>query len=104
MKQLEWIVVRFDWNKKDFVPYNVLGKYMVEEIVKRTNKIDNKPDFTEEIRHICMYHFWSKFEWEIIIKEWTGHDNPKERKIDVYDQLQLNWNRFIDYLWENLKC
>jgi hypothetical protein len=23
-------------------------------------------------------------------------------KIDVYDQIMMNWNIFIDYVWENL--
>ena len=50
-----------------------------------------------------MYRFWSKFEWELVLTEWTGRDNPTQKKVDVYDQLLLNWDRFIDYLWENLK-
>lgn len=103
MKQLKWNVVHFDFNKNEFDTYNVLNKYFVDEIKKRTKKVDNRDDFSEEVRHICMYYFWSKFEWEIVLKQWTGHDNPKQMKVDVYDQLKLNWDRFIDYLWDNIK-
>ena len=103
MKTLEWNVVYFSWNKKDFVIYNVLSPYFVDEIKKCTKKIEDKNEFAEEVKRICIYCFWSKFEWEIILKEWTAGDNPKQKKIDVYDQLKLNWNRFIDYLWDNLR-
>lgn len=101
MNKLSWNVVRYDFNKKDFVSYNVLNSRIVEEIKKRTKNINNKLDFAEEVRRICQYYFWSKCEWEIVIQEWTGH-NPKEKKVDVYDQLLLNWDRFIDYVWDNL--
>ena len=102
-KTLEWNVVYFNQNKKDFEIYNVLSSYFVDEIKKRTKKIEDKNDFAEEVKIMCMGYFWSKFEWEIILKEWTAGDNPKQKKIDVYDQLKLNWDRFIDYLWDNLR-
>ena len=25
-----------------------------------------------------------------------------ERKVDIYEQVKLNWNVFIEYLWENI--
>ena len=100
---IEWNVIRFDFNKRSFVTYNVLSKWLIEEINKRTKDINNKKDFSNELKLICMNIFWKRTEWEIIIKECCGSDNPKEMKIDVFDQLLLNWNRFVDYLWDNLK-
>jgi hypothetical protein len=29
--------------------------------------------------------------------------NFRDEKIDVYDQVRLNWDVFIDWLWENRK-
>lgn len=26
----------------------------------------------------------------------------KDKKIDVYDQIQMNWDVFADYVWTNL--
>lgn len=40
----------------------------------------------------CMYHFWAKAEWEVVVKEWIG--KPAELKIDVYFQLKANWELF----------
>lgn len=103
MKQLNWNVVHFDFNTHKFATCNILSDGMVEEIKKRTKKVDNRDDFSKEVDLLCMSRFWSKFEWEIVIKQWTGYDNPKQMKVDVYDQLKLNWGRFIDYLWDNIK-
>ena len=46
-----------------------------------SKKIEDKNEFAEEVKHICMYCFWSKCEWEIILKEWIGGDNPKQKKV-----------------------
>ena len=26
----------------------------------------------------------------------------KSKQVDVYDQVMLNWNKFLDYVWENI--
>lgn len=46
------------------------------------------------------YYFWSKCEWEIIICPWVG--KADDIKIDVYDQLMLNWDKFVDYVWSEV--
>jgi hypothetical protein len=56
----------------------------------------DKATFAEEVKHELMYYYWSKYEWEIIIKKFGS----KERKIDLYEQVMLNWDKFIDYLWD----
>ena len=43
--------------------------------------------------------FWSKCEWETVIYPWVG-DEKAAKKIDVFWQLQNNWDRFIEYLWD----
>lgn len=50
-------------------------------------------DFLEEkLRRECMYYFWSKCEYEVVIQGWPNKDT--EKKIDVYEQLEANWNIF----------
>lgn len=47
-----------------------------------------------------MYWFWSKCEYEIVISPWVGRNKEEaEVKIDIYDQVMLNFNRFVDYCW-----
>lgn len=95
-------------------------------------KAKNKKTFAEEVERVLMYHYWSRSEWEIILTDWPTHIKPDEldrlnkelnsykkqygyapycltvnltteEKIDVYDQVKLNWTIFIDYLWNNLQ-
>ena len=94
--------------------------------------IIDKRKFAEMAEQVIMYHYWSRSEWEIILTDWPPHikleeltnlnneleqykkDHDREpysltvnlktaEKIDVYDQVMMNWNIFIDYVWENLK-
>ena len=44
-----------------------------------------------------MYYMWSKCEYEIILSPLTGRAD--DIKIDVYDQIMMNFDRFVDYCW-----
>lgn len=57
----------------------------------------SKEVFSEKLRREAMYYFWSKCEYEIILSPWTGRaDNIK---MDIYDQIMMNWDKFVDYVW-----
>ena len=102
-----------------------------EKRMKEQNIIDKK-QFAEMVERVIMYHYWSRSEWEIILTSWPPHIKVEEfirlnneiekykmdygrepysltvnlaadEKIDVYDQVMMNWNIFIDYLWTNLR-
>lgn len=101
-------------------------KRMKEQDIRDKNK------FGEMVEQVIMYHYWSRSEWEIILTDWPPHIKAEEltrlneesnkyqkdyghepysysvvlstaEKIDVYDQVMMNWTIFIDYAWENLK-
>lgn len=119
-------------NKRKIEKYNVLNDGIIEELLKRVDKFSDKNQFAEALEQIIMYHYWSRSEWEIILTDWPPHMKTEElfklnsevdkyqkdyghdpysltvnlstaEKIDVYDQVMMNWNIFIDYAWENLK-
>lgn len=99
---LEWNVYVDDFNKKEIVVHNIFNHYFfVEDLKKIIKKYTDKKEFSEQVRKILMYYYWSKCEWEIILQGWPCTKDFKEEKIDVYDQIMLNWNRFIDYVLEN---
>lgn len=60
-------------------------------------------DFSEQLKTEAMYHFWAKAEWEIVIQPWCGCRDVEKtaEKIDVYDQLIINWDNFVKYIWDN---
>ena len=86
----------------------------------------------EALSRECSYYFWSKCEYEIVLTSWPPyvevedidklkqeveeHDskyNWKQlrinvpltvaKKIDIYDQLRLNWDAFKTYVFEHEK-
>lgn len=92
---------------------------------------DNKEEFTEAFRLKLMSQFWCRAEYEVVITSWPPYIDKEEiarlnieqqkhfdkygtyqlrhdvnltveEKIDIYSQLQLNWQQFIDYVWNNI--
>ena len=97
-------------------------------IAKKKYK-NNFEEFANYIRNSLQYCYWAKCEYETIITSWPPYieneeldrlNNEKtERiqesgnfyrvsvhlnvgyKIDIYTQIMMNWDRFIDYIWSN---
>lgn len=99
---MEWYVYTEDFNKKCIVKHNVFEHARFSEDIKKIYK-KHKDDFgafSEEVRKSLRYYYWSKCEWEIILSSWPQRAGFSEEKIDVYDQVMLNWDQFIKYVWE----
>lgn len=81
-------------------------------------------DFCEEVRRKLSYSYWAKCEYELGLVEWPCYiskenikkayeDSAKSdrrsievsgyiseyNKVDIYDQIMLNKDRFFEYLW-----
>ena len=50
-----------------------------------------------------MYYFWARCEYEVVISGWPPAHGDVDRKVDIYEQLMLNWYAFVDYVWEHVK-
>ena len=102
---LEWNVYVGNFNAKKIETHNVFrNTRFVEDCRAAAKKFkDDKAAFAEEVRHSLMYYYWSKCEWEVIISHWPPVQRFQSTKVDVYSQVMMNWDRFIDYLWENRK-
>lgn len=69
-----------------------------------------------------MFAYWSKVEYEMVLTDvFTSIDNNElerlkqlydrynystnlkvEKKIDIYDQVMLNWDIFSEYVYKNI--
>ena len=85
----------------------------------------------ESLHKICRYHFWAKCEHEITLTSWPPHITRENliklivedaeyqekykhaafsysleldvaKKVDIYAQLQLNWDIFKEYIFTNV--
>ena len=100
---LEWNVYVEDVNAQKIVVYNIFRHTFFVRDCKKALKEhkEDKDSFLEEVRKELMYYFWSKCEWEIILSDFPPSGRFKEEKVDVYDQVRLNWKVFSEYLWNN---
>lgn len=101
--ELEWNVFVYNINERHIEVFNVFnhGRYRQEIIKLLNHKCDfTLKEFTEKVKTLTIYYFWCKCEWEILIAPWIGDFDKESVKIDVYKQLEMNWNHYIKYLWE----
>ncbi len=102
---LEWNVYVEDFNARKFKAHNVFTNRRFVDACKKayTEHKSDRTAFEEDVRKALRYDYWSRCEWEIILSSWPPSDRVKEEKIDVYDQVMLNWKVFIDYILNNIK-
>lgn len=105
VKPFSWKVVAFDCNAQEIRYYDVL-KYREDDIKKMKKKCATKEEFAEALRRECMYRFWSKAEWELIIERtedgriwlnpWCGCRDEQKARVDVTDREDYDWKGFAD--------
>lgn len=102
MIKLKWIVILPN-QTHNITTYNIFNNSSfvggLMDLKARFKK-DNSIVLKEQIQRLLKYSFWSKAEYEIIIKSLFGKE---EHKIDVYEQVMLNYDVFYDYLMDNWK-
>jgi hypothetical protein len=127
---LEWYVFRHDFNAKKIEKYNVFSHSGFLKDVTKLPK--DKNVFIEQLRRNAMYYFGSKCEMEVIITSWPAYIDMPEydritkeidhirndgrtprvvniaptvgSKIDIYEQLMLNWDAFVNYTYNAIFC
>jgi hypothetical protein len=97
---LKWMVYYHNINADRIETINVFrhGGFTTD-VLSRLKKCETKEAFAEELRNSLSYYFRCKCEWEVLIYPWCGSRENKPIKIDVYDQVQNNWDVFVDYVW-----
>lgn len=97
---MEWNVYYHDSNAKKIIQWNIFKHGSFRKEVYDLLKSDlNKEDFIERLRKSLMYYFWSKSEYQVLILPWVGEAD--DIKIDIYDQVMMNWDKFSEYVWLN---
>ena len=102
---MEWNVYIGDFNTREIRVHNVFDHWgFREDAAKLARKRSlTKEEFAVGLKHILMYYYWSKCEWEIVLQHWPPNERFRDEKIDVYDQVRINSDKFIDYCWEHRK-
>ena len=68
---MEWYVYRYDFNKREIVPFNVFRHADFKEDVEEIDiKNISYKDFKNQLDKLTLYYFWSKCEYEVVITSW----------------------------------
>lgn len=96
-----WNVCYSDSNTGEIRPFNIFEhRYFWEGCQKAYQVSGDKTVFAKKINSELKYWYWSKCEWEVYV---SSLFKDVRRKVDVASQVELNWDRFVDYLWEWFK-
>lgn len=126
-----WNVFRENFNQKSIVIYNIFNHSGFVQDVKELLKKDiSKNEFVERLRLSLYYYFGGRTEHEVVITSWPVYIDKIEldrlnteyeecnnkwghypykinvaleigEKVDIYDQVMMNWHQFIEYVWGN---
>lgn len=93
---LEWYVLRWDFNSKKVINYNIL-QWRKEDIANevRRKSIYNKSILREYLKTTFMYDYWSKTECEFYISDLHGDEYEK---IDIWRQIEPNLDLIVEYV------
>lgn len=104
-KKLVWNVYEFAFGESKPCTVNVFDHFRFGKGLYKLKrkKLTNRDEFDKELQSLLMYSFWSKCEYELVLLPWPCGTDDKGHKIDVYNQIMINFGRFSDYVWENQK-
>ena len=124
-----WNVYMQDSNCCEIKVFNIFDHYSFREsVIKLKKKKFSKDVFEGMLKREVMYYFWSKYEYEVVVTSFPPYIDKKELdrlnseyeeyntkwghyplridvrpeigiKIDIYLQVLLNWDVFVDYVW-----
>lgn len=102
---MRWIVKSFDANAQKIVDYDVL-QYRENFIKELKRKYKTIEEFTAKLKIEMMSQYWSRCEWEVIIKKtddhriilypWCGCRDIDSAAVDVTDDERFDWEGFAN--------
>ena len=97
---MKWNVFYHNMTTRKIVQFNIFDHSRfcrnVQELLK---DFDDKEEFAKQLKSELMYNFWCKSEYEVIISPWCFDYDKSNIKVDIYSQVMLNWEIFVDYVW-----
>jgi len=97
---LVWNIMIEDFNHgHKIIAYNIFNHASFLHDIRKINfEIEDREEFFKEILHVLQYYFWAKCEYEVLVG--SMFDNTF-RKIDGWDQIQLNLPSFKEFILDN---
>ncbi len=102
---MKWTVKKFDHNKREIKDYD-LFPYFEKFLLELKKKRKTKEEFAEAIKHELMYHYWSRYEYELIIQikengciflaPFSACKDDEKATIEVTNDTGYDWKGFAE--------
>lgn len=100
-KNIIWLVWIWDFNHDRLEEYDVMPYFLEEyKALKKKDRPVDLEELSEWLDNAASYRFWAKCEYEMIVHSWPELKN--DMKVDVYDQLRLNWDVFVKFFYDEV--
>lgn len=95
---MEWYVYYHDPNAREIISWNIfMHRTFTTEVEELLKDNLSRKEFDALLERKLMYYFWAKCEYEVVLTSWVGLAN--NIKIDIYNQVMMNWDKFSNYVW-----
>lgn len=105
MIKITYYVYVYNINAHKIEKFNIFRHGSFTQYVYRAaREYKDKADFAKAIRGELLYYFWSKSEYELIVRltdddrvflyPWCGSSNPDNEKIEVTNETNFDWLGF----------
>ena len=93
-----WNVYKYNINSRQLEQFNIFNHHgFSKDFEELKSKRFDEEQFAERLNRIVMYYFRCKYEYEVLVGEYSDRENRVEMRVDIYDQIKLNWGAFVDY-------
>lgn len=94
-----WFVLLDDFGNGRVISYDIFKHAGFSRDFDKNNKtIVDDVEFLDAIKRDLHYYFWAKCEYEILVSGLFVKNDSERMKIDVYDQIEMNWDAFAKYI------
>ena len=97
---MKWNTISYDNGKIEY--FNIFRNISFREAIEEIFRIpeQSREEIEEQVKRKAKWQFWSRCEYEIILSEWPPNATDNNYKLDVFEQLEANWERFMDYIYD----
>ena len=93
----EFNVIGYNFNSKEFVPYNIIP-YLVSQYKIKRDKPKTFDEVKEFVKKESMHQWWARCEYEIVLSPWPYTLSPSERAKEEnnVDAWKEHWKKHLN--------
>lgn len=129
---LTWKVIMEELDSRKIIFYDLFASGHWEQVARKIKEDSvTREEWEKRFRLRLQSQYWARCEYEVVVTSWPPYikvgdiqklqdevaDREKawgskplkvnitptvQRKIDIFEQLDMNWSVFADYVWNNI--